>query len=184
MESSFWNHPFGIILLESSFFLFRCSRQDNLNTHIKKHHGLSWRDAERITGISHKTGQPLDGETANQSEAETGHLAIRLHHGQPLDGVLRETANQSEAETGHQPIRLHRLDGVLRETANESEAETGHQLIRLHRLDGVLHETANQNEAVAGHQPIRLHRLEVEGDSVKLVVTAAETVLGPPGDWL
>jgi len=36
---------------------FRCSRMDNLNLHTKKSHGLTWKEAEGMTGISCRSKQ-------------------------------------------------------------------------------------------------------------------------------
>ena len=38
----------------------RCARQDNLNCHTRKQHGVSWREAEKITGLSHRNNDTVE----------------------------------------------------------------------------------------------------------------------------
>ena len=50
---------------------FRSARMSNLNAHIKKSHGLSWKEAEQKYGISAKTGELIvteDNKTGDKEE--------------------------------------------------------------------------------------------------------------------
>ena len=43
-------------------------RMSNLNAHIKKSHGLTWKEAEVKYGISAKTGLLLNGEESKSPD--------------------------------------------------------------------------------------------------------------------
>jgi len=50
---------------------FRCSRLDNLNLHTRKSHGVTWKEAESMTGLSVRT-QLQDGD-AREAEKHSSH---------------------------------------------------------------------------------------------------------------
>ena len=49
----------------------------NLNAHIKKSHGLSWKEAEQQYGVSAKTGEMLVEEDKPEAHWENPHSAFR-----------------------------------------------------------------------------------------------------------
>ena len=54
---------------------FRSARMSNLNAHIKKSHGLSWKEAEQKYGISAKTGELI--VTKDNKEEENGPMGAQ-----------------------------------------------------------------------------------------------------------
>ena len=72
----------------------------NLNAHIKKSHGLSWKEAEQQYGVSAKTGEMLDEDHKIGAPWENPHRA----HADNIDqrdevvGDQRITVQKSEYE--------------------------------------------------------------------------------------
>ena len=59
---------------------FRSARMSNLNAHIKKSHGLSWKEAEQKYGISAKTGELIvteDNKRSGHEEEENGSMGAQ-----------------------------------------------------------------------------------------------------------
>ena len=66
----------------------------NLNAHIKKSHGLSWKEAEQQYGVSAKTGEMLVEEDKPGAHWENQHSVFTQSIRREEDGMVGHSINQ------------------------------------------------------------------------------------------
>ena len=79
---------------------FRSARMSNLNAHIKKSHGLSWKEAEQQYGVSAKTGEMLVEEDKPGAHWENPHSTFHQNIRREEDNLCNSDSNVDDRAGG------------------------------------------------------------------------------------